>query len=174
MQKEIVEAYPKDELAVYVVWMPMIASDNEAAARKAATQYRDPRLRQYYDPARLAGIAFSRDVKPDQFRELLDGLSDDDPLAQHVREWFSRPPEERPIWDAVYFFPAGIRWTGSPPKPSAWMKQVGFFGDQPGDEPSGVFFRHDSKEPPSESDWFVEVRRAMAKLMAPAPGKPGK
>jgi hypothetical protein len=167
VQKEIVEAHPKANFVVYVVWMPMIPTDSEAAARKSGGMYQDRRLRQYYDPQRLVGIAFSRDLKLDQFQELLDSLSDEDPLEQRIREWFSMPPEERPVWDAMYFFPAGVRWTEALPEPATWTKQLGFFGDQPGDEPSGLFFRHDSKQPPSESDWFVEVRQAIAKLIAP-------
>lgn len=166
MQKEIVEAYPQENLAVYVVWLPMIPTDSEAAARRSATMYRDSRLHQYYDPDRLTGIAYSKDLKLEQFRELLDSLPSDHPLKQRIKDWFSMSPEERPVWDAAYFFPAAVKWTGSLPKPAMWTKQMAFFGDPAGDEPSGLFFRHDSKQPPSASDWFVEVRQAMMKLLA--------
>ncbi len=173
MQSEIIEAYPKAEFTVYVVWLPMIPTDNEAAAHKASTMYRDSRLRQYYDPERRTGIAFSKDVKPDQFRELVESLADDDPLEQHIKEWFSLPAEKRPVWDVVYFFPPGAKWTNSVPKSTMWMKRMAFFGDPDGDEPSGLFFHHDSKRPPSESDWFVEVRQAMARLL-PEPPPPAR
>jgi hypothetical protein len=161
VHKEIVETYPKETLAVYVVWLPMIQSDNEVAARNSSTMYTDPRLRQYYDPDRMTGIAFSKEVKPEQFNQLLASMAADHPLKQRMTEWFSMPPENRPAWDIVYLFPPGVRWTESLPTPSFWTKQMGFFGDQPGDAPSGVFFRHDSREPPVQSDWFVEVREAM-------------
>lgn len=171
MQKEIIEAYPKAEFSTYVVWLPMIPTDNESAARRSAEMYRDSRLTQYYDPGRLTGIAFSKDVKPDQFRELMAKLADDDPLQGRMKEWFAMAPEDRPVWDVVYFFPPGVKWTDSVPRSMMWTKQMAFFGDPQGDEPSGLFFRQDSKEPPAESDWFIEIRQAMLGLMGPGKTK---
>lgn len=161
------EAYPKETMAIYVIWVPMIPSDNEAAARGASTMYADARLRQFYDPDRMTGIAFSGEVKPEQYKAMLDPMPAEHPLKQHMTEWLAKSPAERPVWDVVYTFPPGVRWTASLPKASFWTKQVGFFGDQPGDDPSGLFFRQDSKEPPVESDWFVELRGAMMKLVQP-------
>lgn len=165
MQKEIVEAFPAAKLGIYVVWVPMIPTDSEAAARRAATMYKDARIHQYYDPDRLTGIAYSKDLKPDQFRDLVGSLPEDDPLKKHIKEWFARPPEERPVWDVVYFFGEGVKWTEALPAPSSWTKQIAFFGDPAGEEPSGLFFWHDAKQPPSESDWHAEVRRAITKLV---------
>ncbi len=165
MQKEIVEAFPDTKLGVYVVWVPMIPTDSEAAARNAATMFRDARVHQYYDPSRLAGTAYSKDLKPDQFRELLGSLANDDPLKQRIDEWFARSPVERPIWDAVYFFAEGAKWTDTLPAPSSWVKQIAYFGNPAGEEPSGLFFRHDATQPPSESDWHVEIRAAITKLV---------
>ena len=165
MQKEIVEAYPDAKLAVQIVWLPMIPSDNEAAARKSATVYSDRRFQQYYDPDRLLGIAFTKEVKLEDFQPLLDATPDEHPLKQRMKEWIALPPEQRALWDIAYFFPPGVEWTERLPASSRWTKQMGFWGDQPGDQPSGLFLRQGSKEPPSESDWFVEIREGMKKLL---------
>jgi hypothetical protein len=174
VQREIAETYPKEELAVYVVWVPMIPTDNEAAARKSSLMYADKRFRQFYDPDRLSGIAFSKELSLERYQALLDSLPPDHPMKEGMVEYLRLPPEERPAWDVAYFFSAGTRWGEGIPTSLTWSKQVGFHGDQEGDRSSGRFFRNDSKEP-VESDWFVEIREGMKRLIqAPAKSRKGK
>lgn len=165
MQKEVVETYPKEKLAVYVVWVPMIQGDGERAARKASVRYRDPRVSQFYDGGRLSGIAFARQWTPRHFRALLDALPAEHFLRERVAEMEKEPPEEHPAWDVVYFFPPGARWGEVPPEAPVWSKQFAFFGEPEGEAASGLFFRHDLTMPPRGSDWFLEVRAAMKTLL---------
>ena len=163
MQKEIIESYRNADLSVYVVWLPMIPTDSEEAARRSATMYSDPRLRQFYDPDRLSGTAFAREAA-DSVRQALASLPPDHPLRPRFEEWLRLRPDEKPMWDIVYFFPKTAIWTDELPETALWSKQIAFYDAGEADRPTGQFFRNDPSRPPVESDWFLELRAAMKEL----------
>jgi hypothetical protein len=49
-QKEVLDALPDANIAVYVVWLKVLDSDNRAAINAAATVLHDARIRHYWDP----------------------------------------------------------------------------------------------------------------------------
>lgn len=100
MLKSVLEDFSKADIEVSIVWIDMLPSDNEAAARKTAKMFTDARVRQFYDPrrTRLAGKAFAH------------GL---------IR------PGAGVAWDIYMFYKPGDTWDEHPPKPIDWMHQLG-------------------------------------------------
>jgi len=110
-----------------IVWLPMLPLDDAAAACSSATRFHDARVVQFWDPERLAGKQWSVDFQVAQARAALDSLPADHPYRAAVQEWIADPPSV-PMWDAAYFYPQGVRWGRRIPKPTAWTKQLGFWG----------------------------------------------
>lgn len=79
-----------------IVWIPMLAEDNDAAARASAGQYDGPRIDHFYDPEKHAGRAIAR---------LLGG-------------------EGKVAWDLYLVSPPHARWEHTPPLPSEWADQL--------------------------------------------------
>ena len=76
----------------------MLAYDARDTAQRAADKMdRDPRLRQFYDPGRRAGIAIAR------------GLGGD---------------ERAVAWDAYLLYAPGATWEDAPPVPFDWAHQL--------------------------------------------------
>ena len=71
------------------------------------------------------------------------------------------PAHDRALWDAVLFFEPGAEWRDRPPVPTRWINQTDFYGEQAAGKPTGEFFRDDCRNPPIESDWFIQVGEAM-------------
>lgn len=164
MLKEIAEKYSEDEVSVHVVWMPMVPGDDEQAARSSAKMYGGHAVHQYYDAQRIVGLAYRAEVFANCLRDAIGVMPKDHPLYADLTEWASTPRGEGPLWDAVLFYPPSVEWREEMPRPAAWSKQVGFFGSDAGPI-TGMFFRNSCTEPPTESDWHVEVRNAMNGLV---------
>ena len=155
---------PSADISVIIVWMPMLPSDNEAAAREASGMFDDPRVHQLWDPNRRCGIAFSRDVFPRWSKDGADALPPDHMLRASLKSKANAPPEERPLWDIALFYGTGIAWRDGPPKPDHWSNQIAYFGLQENGT-SGLFWRNDFGKAPFESDWLVEVSHGMAAMI---------
>lgn len=76
-----------DALDVHVVWLPMLAGDDEDGARTIAASFAGTRVQRWWDPGRALGRALGQDL----------GL---------------RPPAI--AWDVYLVYPAGAR-LGDPP-----------------------------------------------------------
>jgi hypothetical protein len=166
VQKEIVEAYPSANLSVLLVWIPMIPTDSEQAARREAGLLSDPRVHHFFDAGKTTGKSYAWDVFGDCIAKALTVLPHDHELRPHLEKWRKGPARKRVVWDAFFSYPAGVEWTDDIPPPSFWTKQVGFFPEtQPG-EPTGTFWANDCAAMPFDSDWFKEVRTIAAVVMA--------
>lgn len=163
MLTSVIQGYPDTDISVHVVWVPMLGSDNEDAANQISGMFKDPRVQQYWDPNRLSGSAYSRDVFPNYLKEMASALPKDDPLGEMLREHWDAAPQKAPLWDVAFFYNSGAQWRKRPPTPSAWIKQIAFYGEQAGG-PSGRFFVNDFTKPPTDTDWFVELARGMRNL----------
>ncbi len=186
MLKEIVEASPKADVSVIIVWLPMIGTDNAFAAHKIARMFDDERaldtpqsrratrnrsgdfqaacqgrVRQFYDPKRIVGLACVRDVFPTCLHDSLAATPPDHPIYADLKQWEANASRPRPLWDAVLFYDKASEWRDRVPTPNSWSKQVAFFGDVEPGQPTATFFHNDCKAPPMDSDWYVEVRNAM-------------
>ena len=165
MLKEVAERYGEESVAIHVVWMPMVPGDNEKAARSSGAMYAGHEVLQYYDTERLVGLAYQRDVFADCLRGAVAATPPDHPLFETLRGWASSNAQERPLWDAVLFYPRGVEWKQRVPEPMRWSKQVGFMGGGVG-HMTGIFFRNDCNQSPVDSDWNDELQVAM-KAMQP-------
>ena len=163
LQKEIIEAYPDDDFSVLVVWLPMLAPDNEDAARRTWSTYNDPRVHQYWDLQRRSGHAYTTTVFPTWISDLAASIPDDHSMASYCQSLTARKSEDAPMWDFAAFYPPGVRWEKTPPRAFGWTKQISYYGSQPNGT-SGTFFRDDFKTAPVESDWYAEVRELMKRL----------
>ncbi len=78
------------------VWSPWFPADDEAAARKTAATYTDPRVVDHWDPERKLGI-----------------------LAQERLRLLA------PAWDTYLVFDRGVTWDEGPmPAPGEWQHQL--------------------------------------------------
>ncbi len=192
MLKEIVEALPDDAVSIHVVWLPMLPGDSREAALATGAMFAGRPVHQYYDARRVVGLAYSRDVFPTCLRDVIRATPEDHPFHAVLAEWAEHRRDEGPLWDAVLFYPAGVEWQDKAPAPALWSKQVAFFvpsadgigavcrsgaaddasdGDDAGgsgEQITGTFFHNDCNQPPVDSDWFLEVRRAIVELQAGA------
>ena len=119
IQESILEAYPDTDISVHVVWLPMLGSDNEAAAKDSSQMYDDSRVHQYYDPDRSAGWAYTHDVFPDMSDEMHAALP-----ADHVLRREDGPRGNGAAWDIYMLYEPGIEWTDSVPAPTSWVMQT--------------------------------------------------
>ena len=86
-----------EKLSAYVVWEPILRTDDVRGARRATTILPDARVRHYWIDGQQAARLFQPVL----------GLRDE--LA----------------WDVYLVYPAGVVWTGNrPPKPSYYMHQL--------------------------------------------------
>lgn len=95
----ILNCYPDAPIDVFIVWIRMLESDNQAAAERAARIFDDRRATQFYDGHQRVGSA------------LADGL---------INEGLA--------WDIYLLYRPGARWNAGPPKPAYWSHQLGTKG----------------------------------------------
>ena len=146
----------------------MLPSDNEAAARESSLIFDDPRVRQFWDPNRRSGTAYSRDTFPNMLRDAAASIPDDMTMLQGLKDRAKAPPESVPLWDVAFLYNKGATWQDQPPQPDHWTKQVLYYGERD-DGVTGVFWRNDFARPPVESDWFEELTRGMKKMTGQPP-----
>ncbi len=101
MQQEILEGLPRADLSVAFVWMPMLWGDVKLAAEYAAREYRDARVRHFYDPNKRSGTLIGQQ---------LGAHKDGAPVT---------------AWDIYLFYQRGLVWESELPAPSEWMHQLG-------------------------------------------------
>ena len=65
MQKNILTKYPDADFQLYVVWMPVIRGDSKLAVPGAVALLPDSRVLHYWDPTRLSGTFFKKNIAPD-------------------------------------------------------------------------------------------------------------
>ena len=123
---------------VSIVWVPMIASDDEKAAVRAAGLFQDERVTQFYDPNRLSGIAYAQDMFSSEAKQALSSGTTSGLPASWL-EALSDRPEKAPLWDIVFFYPAGTTWKEQVPAPATWSKQT-CFHEKDSNGATGSFF----------------------------------
>jgi hypothetical protein len=85
VQREILEAEPESELAVYAVWVPFLGGTRDAAALSQRV-LPDPRVIQFWDETALTSDWFAQRVENSQ----------------------------APAWDVYYLYGPDARWTDVP------------------------------------------------------------
>ena len=99
----VFDEFAGEPMKGFVVWLPMVRGDSEAAARALLGGAADPRLRFAWDRDRHAGRLVSRTL----------GLKLLGVFPQTA-------------WDVYLVYAPGIRWTEeAPPPPTNWEHQLG-------------------------------------------------
>ncbi len=168
MASAVTKDYPGADVSVSVVWIPMLPSDNEQAAREQSGMFSDPRVKQFWDPNRLSGIAYSRDVFPGWLKDAVEALPPNHMLRGALSNRADDPPQERPLWDIALFYNAGAQWNSRPPAATYWMKQIAYFGRM-ADGTSGLFWQNTFAKEPVPSDWFAEITTGIKNLTGKDP-----
>jgi hypothetical protein len=97
VQKSILSSFPDADIAVSIVWIDMLETDNAAAARRAAGMMRDARVMHFHDPNQHAGQAVAQSLMPE---------------SDHA------------AWDIYLFYAPNAVWNALPPTPVDWMHQL--------------------------------------------------
>jgi copper chaperone len=105
---------------VFVVWVPMLAGDDAAAATRASATLAAPRVRQYWDPERRVGTSFRKDLFADAASRMRSSAPADHPMAEHL----GHREDTQPEWDIYMFYDAGTQWGDRAPKPASWVRQT--------------------------------------------------
>ncbi len=99
VQDNVLAKLNNDNLRVYVVWTPVLREDNRTAAGQSVAQITDSRAVHFWDEDKSLGLSFGKLVTLPRQREL--------------------------AWDVYLVFDEQSEWTETPPKPAAWMHQLG-------------------------------------------------
>lgn len=104
MVREILAEHPAAAMTGFIVWLPMLRTDNEAAAGEAARLSADPRVHHFYDPSATSGRMIA---------------------AQLGGRGYA-------AWDVYLVYSSGVRWTDGPPIPADWLHQLhgSFWADE--------------------------------------------
>lgn len=103
VHKGILKPFPSADLDVMVVWISMMSGDTDEAALKATRKFHDERVKQFFDPQRMAGQVFAESL----------GHSG------------------KVTWDMYLFYPPKADWRALPPPPEVFMHQLrGSWADQ--------------------------------------------
>jgi len=84
-----------ERLRAYIIWLPMLASDNRASAETRSGEFADPRVAYFWDGDRLTGQAWQRTLG-------LSGLA----------------------WDIYFLYGGQARWETEPTVPDFWVHQL--------------------------------------------------
>ena len=102
IEKQVLETIPSKQLAVYVVWLPVLNFQDEATlqrnGQKESIRVPDSRATHYIDPDGFAGRQYS-------------------PILNI--------PYHGPAWDVYLAFGPDVRWEDRAPTPTEWMHQGG-------------------------------------------------
>jgi hypothetical protein len=96
VQESVIQKFPKAEISISTVWIPMLPGDSEITAGEKAKIFKDPRMRQFWDPHQLSGKAIAGAL----------GY------------------KGRVAWDMYLFYRPGSEWREHPPQPADWMHQI--------------------------------------------------
>ena len=152
IRESILKELPDTDISVHVVWLPMLSSDDEAAAYRSASLLDDPRVQQYWDSERSSGWAYSRQVFPDRSEKMLQALPGDHVLRRYAGAG------EGPLWDIYMLYQPGIEWSDGPAEPTSWVMQT-----IPGEV---LIWKNDFGKPPFGSSLEQEIRILMQEALA--------
>ena len=102
LYRDVLAAKPDAEIAVFIVWIYILKTDNEEAAREATKRIPDPRVHHYWDPDRKLQ------------HQLLDAIAFDVNLR---------------LYDVFLLYDRSAVWEKSVPRPGYWMHEYkGVYG----------------------------------------------
>ncbi|MBI1927719.1 hypothetical protein HYR99_26215 [Candidatus Poribacteria bacterium] len=87
---------PDNRLRVYLIWMPVLSSDDRASAENRFREFADERFIHFWDGNLLTGLLWQRVLG---MREV--------------------------PWDVYLLYRAGSQWEKEPARPDFWVRQLG-------------------------------------------------
>lgn len=95
--KDVFGKFPHEQrMRGFIVWLPMLRTDDERAAGRYAAAFTDDRVSQVWDRQRASGQMLAKTL----------GLN-------------------RTAWDVYLLYAPGVKWTAeAPPTPTFWMHQL--------------------------------------------------
>ncbi len=156
IQQSILDSYPDLDIAVHVVWLPMLGSDNEASAKKSSLMYTDSRVRQYWDGDRSSGWAYTNDLFSDMGERMKLAIANDEQLKRDVQ-----PRGQGPMWDMYMVYEPGVTWGETTPAPASWVMQM-----IPG---YTLVWKDDFANPPLRSELVDEIKVLMQEALGEDP-----
>jgi hypothetical protein len=154
VEKEITARYPAQQVPALIVWIPMLPSDNEKAARALATIFPQRRVSQFYDSQQNVGWEYARETFagfPQRARQSL-------PDGHWLTEAFDDRAEVlRPQWDLYMLYAPGVRWeqsSAAPPMPTHWIRHFG----RKEDRKTSTYWQDTPESGPREGDLYTAIR----------------
>ena len=96
MQQVLIEEHPEIEITILIVWIDMLAGDNEDTANRSAGIFQGRQIRQFHDSNRHLG------------KIIAESLGATNAIA----------------WDAYLFYDKGSEWKEQMPAPLDWAHQL--------------------------------------------------
>src|SRR5262249_44846239 len=93
--QEVLASTKAENLHLYIVWLPMLRSDDRDSAFERTKEFSDPRVSYYWDDSRITGAAW--------------------------RDLLNLPTT---AWDIYFLYSSKTNWTEVPGKPVFWMHQL--------------------------------------------------
>ncbi len=160
VEKEITARYPASQVDALIVWIPMLPTDNEKAARASATIFPPPpeeRVTQFYDSRQTLGRAYAHETFAGFYERARKSLSDDHWLATALDD---RVAQKRPQWDLYMLYAPGVTRDAAndaPPMPTHWIRHLG----RKEDRKTSTYWQDTPESGPREGDLHAAIR-AMA------------
>lgn len=96
MQQVLIEEHPPIDIAIIIVWIDMLAADNEEAANRSARIFRGSQAQQFHDANQSLG------------KIIAESLGVRNAIA----------------WDTYLFYDKGSEWKEYAPAPLDWAHQL--------------------------------------------------
>ncbi len=95
--KRVLKEVNDEDLRAYIIWMPVLRSDNHEAAEDLANEFHDDRVTFFWDEEQYTGNIW---------REVLN-------------------LNRRLAWDVYFLYGKNMKWENTPSVPDFWMHQLG-------------------------------------------------
>ncbi len=164
VEREIMARYPADRIHASVVWIPMLAGDNEIAAHHASRIIARENATHFFDTVHAVGSAYDRGP----FAEMDSRVAATLPASGPLQAAWRKRGEDRPQWDLYMLYAPGVRWSdreSAPPTPESWIRHLGRHG---GEGALSSYWRDTLDSPPLQGDLYVAMRTMAEDKMGPA------
>jgi hypothetical protein len=145
------------DVALAVIFLPMVPADDREAAVEEAGLLDDPRARCFWDGERVTGRTWGAAYVDSVLPQLLEQIAADAPWRESMERW---DPEQQPLWDAGFFCAPNAAWPARwLPPAEAWCKQFAYSEGEPG--ANGFFRGEGAAVEVAWSSWREQFARGM-------------